>query len=603
MASDRNASDDDWLFATDDGFVPTEKLPSPEDYARMRAQQAQLEDDAAAQPRLTRPERPAPVRVPDMPDTSTQEIPILAPAPNTAAPAQPASPAEEEAATRPGGSTAVRVRRVDDDLDGESTAEHAVVKEPIQKSYARSGTTPTVAPEELKASISLPVQFRTVSPWDVVRDVLAVVSFIAVFATTVTESEHVVLDSAARIAAGIGIVGVAAASLMRWKAKDTNFQVIQNVRMLCQIPAVVAVLGVIGADFGASLPDLFHPLPDGPTIGVGAGVALLALGATVGGEPPRHEGHTPGEKQKGWARMALRVMRVLAYASFALAVVMMIGKAFAGAHLFALVTLSHAVPSLALIVLFLEAVLHRRPSWYVFEVGAVGLLVAGAIMDSSLEMEYAAPQSFSTGYVWLPLLFVGFGIVINRAYVRSMPLSFRRSDWIIYTVRAFEFSLIMHVVGFVSALAFVVAVFLGYDDGTPLSIAAMNAAFMVVFAVASAVARHELMCRHAARARTSGVVISVALAVLGFLGVIVNSVVASAGGTLTNGGLALIIGIAAGLMLTVPAPVRDEHGAPSLDRWFSEFRHRDLTGTGLWARVPDVGDETRQRRTFPTLSR
>src|SRR5690625_7444346 len=52
----------------------------------------------------------------------------------------------------------------------------------------------------------------------------------------------------------------------------------------------------------------------------------------------------------------------------------------------------------------------------------------------------ALPICFATGYVYLPLLFAGFGVMISRSFVRTMPISFRRADWLVYTVRAFEFS-------------------------------------------------------------------------------------------------------------------------------------------------------------------
>ena len=58
-------------------------------------------------------------------------------------------------------------------------------------------------------------------------------------------------------------------------------------------------------------------------------------------------------------------------------------------------------------------------------------------------------------------------------------------------------------------------------------------------------------------------------------------------------------GIAAALMLTVPAPVRDEFGAPDLARMFAEFRTRAQKGDPLLSRIPDVAAARAVRKVFP----
>src|SRR5690625_5754992 len=69
----------------------------------------------------------------------------------------------------------------------------------------------------------------------------------------------------------------------------------------------------------------------------------------------------------------------------------------------------------------------------------------------------ALPICFATGYVDLPLVFAGFGVMISRSFVRTMPISFRRADWLVYTVRAFEFSAVMHTAAVVWHLLAVIA--------------------------------------------------------------------------------------------------------------------------------------------------
>lgn len=88
--------------------------------------------------------------------------------------------------------------------------------------------------------------------------------------------------------------------------------------------------------------------------------------------------------------------------------------------------------------------------------------------------------------------------------------------------------------------------------------------------------------------------------VVGFLDVIVNSLATGAGAGLMTGGVALAIGVAAALMLTVPAPVRDDYGAPDLGRMFADFRTRNTPGTSASPElIPDVSEERARIKVFP----
>ncbi|MDU1122614.1 MAG: hypothetical protein E7A10_02850, partial [Dermabacter sp.] len=111
--------------------------------------------------------------------------------------------------------------------------------------------------------------------------------------------------------------------------------------------------------------------------------------------------------------------------------------------------------------------------------------------------------------------------------------------------------------------------------------------------------RKALVRKDAVKARGHAVSIGAALTLLGFLGVIVFSVVTGAAAGLTNGGLGLVAGITAALMITVPAPVRDEHGVPDLERTFAEFRARINGAAGATAFLPDVSEARRRTHRFP----
>ena len=139
----------------------------------------------------------------------------------------------------------------------------------------------------------------------------------------------------------------------------------------------------------------------------------------MGSERRGFEGYVPGAAAKARAGRWILVLRVLLLVSFALSLVMVVGKAVNGDPAFALVTLSNSLGSLALGLFIANPKLNEQPSWYVFLVGATAAMVVGAAADNSLRLEYAAPGSFSTSYVWLPFAFAAFGLLLSRSYVRS----------------------------------------------------------------------------------------------------------------------------------------------------------------------------------------
>lgn len=628
MASDKRSSgsEDDWLFDfahDDDHVVPTEKLPSPEDFARVRAEQARLDAERVA-PSPHRPERPAPARVPfvdsegplDDPERpATDGIPVVG---------DPAAAVDDSTAT---GEIPAATGEIPATGDTAATGEIPVLDSPTgaqpplaptgaepspapaaahPASYARSGSTPNQPPrQEIRTALPLPEAFAEMSGWDAVREGISIAAYIAVFSTVITWTGIAWLDVIARITAGIGLAGIIAAYVLRWRAAppmDRSLRLVRRVRLLTQIPAGLAALAVIITDLVLSLPVLFAKLPEGPPVGVGAGVALLTLGAVLGREPRRHEGFAPGDVEKSRSRTRLSLVRSATLASAVIAAVMMAGKAFAGDPLFSLVTLSRSLASFAIIMLFVEAALRRRPSWYVFLMGAAAALVLGAMLDASLQFTYAAPQSFATGFVWLPFMFAAFGIASSRSYVRSMPLSFRRVDWLVYSHRTFEYSAAMHAVGLLSAAMVALAILFGYPAQYGMGIASTNVVLMVVLFALSLAGRSALRSRDPQKARSTSILMAVLISSIGFLGVIINTVAYASGANLTDGGLGLVAGLAAALMLAVPAPIRNEYGAPDVALMFREFRFRDVSGTGLFSRVPNMSAETSQRKAFPAAS-
>uniref|UniRef100_UPI00404AF2FA DUF7937 domain-containing protein n=1 Tax=Brachybacterium sp. GPGPB12 TaxID=3023517 RepID=UPI00404AF2FA len=363
-------------------------------------------------------------------------------------------------------------------------------------------------------------------------------------------------------------------------------------------PALAIALLVLGADLVLSLPVLFAPLPDGPPVGIGVGVSLLLLGAILGIEPRAHEGYLPQERARRAARRPLLGVGIAAAAALLLALVMIVGRLFTTGWAFSLMTFANTLISAPLLAVVLASAARRERSWYVFSTAVVAALAIGALADNTLGPQFAAPISVARGFVYLPFLFAALGLMVSRSFVRSMPLSFRRTDWLVYSVRALELSALMHSAAVLWHLMGALAATSVPRPGGPV-LHLVDAAVCACFVLVSVFGRTAPLSRPAVSARASGVVASLVLVVVGFLDVIVSSIATASGAGLTTGGVALVLGIATALMLTVPAPVRDEFGAPDITRMFADFRARDNGRASLLDLVPDVTEATAERKTFP----
>ena len=120
--------------------------------------------------------------------------------------------------------------------------------------------------------------------------------------------------------------------------------------------------------------------------------------------------------------------------------------------------------------------------------------------------------------MYLPFLFAALGLMISRSFVRTMPISFRRTDWLVFTVRAFELSAVMHTAAVVwHLLAAIVAVDGRAPGSTILHL--IDAVVCVCFVVVFLFGRTSLLSRPAMSARANGVVAGLILVVVGFLDV------------------------------------------------------------------------------------
>ena len=584
--------DADWIFASSDPrTLPTERLPSRSEFDRYAApllarreepalpagegETADLSEiDAAALRAAGKPRRPRPaVGRGDEPDAATGVIPAV--------------DGEDSAGVGTPG------------VDGDTGAAAP------RRSYARSGTTPN-AEDDGRAQLStitIPARFQDLGIFDALRDVLALICLLAALTTSFTLGALPVVDLVGRIALGVALVALVAVHLLRWIPATPNLRLVRAVRIIGLLPALLTAIGTIVADLVLSVPVLFASLPDGPPVGLGVGVSLLLLGSVVGIEPRAHEGYVPQQRARSWSRRLLGGVAAAAALALVVALVMIVGRVFTTGWQYSLNTFGSTVISVVLLGIVLASALRpdllgRDRSWFVFSTGAVGGLVVLALADNTVRLQFAAPASFATSYVYLPFLFAAFGLMISRSFVRSMPVSFRRADWLVYTVRAMEFSALLHAAAVLWHLLAAITGTAGITLGGPV-LHLVDAAVCACFVAVSLFARKALLERPAALARATGVVASVVLVVVGFLDIIVNSIAIGAGAGLTTGGTALSIGVAAALMLTVPAPVRDEFGAPDLSRMFADFRTHGSGRESLLARVPDVTEERSRKKSFP----
>lgn len=558
--------DADWIFAIDDPHsLPTDRLPGREEF------------DRYAQPLLARrgqgPALPDQDRPGAEPDAVTGAIPVVE--------------GEEDGSDGPDGT------------DGTADETVAPLARPRVVSYARSGTTPNAEDDEIPiAGFQLPERFKDLGLFDALRDVLALICLTSALTTTFTVADNPVLDLLGRISIGVALAGLVAVHALRWIPAAPPLRAIRTLRVAGMAPALVVALLVLGADLVLSLPVLFAPLPDGPPVGVGVGVSLLLLGAILGIEPRAHEGYLPQERARRAARRLLLGVGIAAAAALLLALVMIVGRLFTTGWAFSLMTFANTLISALLLAVVLASALRRERSWYVFSTAVVAALAIAALADNTLGLQFAAPISVARGFVYLPFLLAALGLMISRSFVRSMPLSFRRTDWLVYSVRALELSALMHSAAVLWHLMGALAATSVPRPGGPV-LHLVDAAVCACFVLVSVFGRTALLSRPAVSARASGVVASLVLVVVGFLDVIVSSIATASGAGLVTGGVALVLGIATALMLTVPAPVRDEFGAPDISRMFADFRARDNGRVSLLDLVPDVSHATAERKIFP----
>ena len=584
--------DADWIFASDDPHtLPTERLPDRAEFdrysapllARRRAEAARPPSEHGTVDLSGRDPEQRPVG--SEPDAVTGAIPAVDPEAEGDAPSGMGADASPE---DPEGGTA-------------RPATTAPLRTPHDLAYARSGTTPNAEDDDPPAGINgfvLPDRFRELGLFDALRDVLALICMATAMTTTFTVAHSVLVDGIGKAAIGVGLAALVAVHLLRWIPKRPPLRAVRVVRVAGLAPAMLVAVGVVIDDLVQSLPVLFASLPEGPPVGIGVGVPLLLLGALIGMEPRAHEGYLPRTRARRVARIGLVAIGIAAAVALLVALVMIVGRLFTTGWGYSLMTFADAVTSTLLLAIVLLSALRRERSWFVFATGAAGGLVLAALADNTLELQFAAPLSFATDFVYLPFLFAAFGLMISRSFVRTMPISFRRTDWLVYTVRAFEFSVLMHTSAVLWHLLAAISSSSGRTPGGPV-LHLVDAAVCLCFVAVSLFARTSLLSRPALVARANGVVAGLILVVVGFLDVIVNSLATGAGAGLATGGTALAIGIAASLMLTVPAPVRDEFGAPDISRMFADFRTRDAGGVSLLTLVPDVTEETARKKTFP----
>ena len=578
--------DSDWIFATDDPHtLPTERLPDRAEFDRYSAPLLARRRSAALPPGENETVDlsgldPEQLRAGTEPDAATGAIPAIDP------------DAEEDAVP-----TTVTVP---EESVGPSTT--APLRAPRDVTYARSGTTPNAEDEDAPATglngFVLPERFKDLGIFDALRDVMALICMVAAMTTTFTVARSTLVDGVGKIVIGVGLAALVAVHLMRWIPSTPPLPAIRVVRVAGLAPALLVAVGTVVSDLVGSLPVLFSSLPDGPPVGLGVGVSLLLLGAILGIEPRAHEGYLPQARARRVARILLVAVGIAAAAALLLALVMIIGRLFTTGWSYSLLVIGDTVISALLLGIVLASALLRERSWYVFSTAAVSSLAVAALADNTLQLQFAAPLSFATDYVYLPFLFAALGLMISRSFVRTMPIAFQRTDWLVFTVRAFEFSALLHTAAVLWHVLAAVVATSGRIQGSPV-LHLIDAAVCLCFVAVSLFARTSLLSRPAVTARANGVIAGLLMVVVGFLDVIVNSLATGAGAGLVTGGTALTVGIAAALMLTVPAPVRDEFGAPDIVRMFADFRARDSGSVSLLSQVPDVTEETARKKAFP----
>src|SRR5699024_9062391 len=140
------------------------------------------------------------------------------------------------------------------------------------------------------------------------------------------------------------------------------------------------------------------------------------------------------------ARRAARTMLIgvgiAAAAALLIALVMIVGRIFTTGWAYSLLAFANASISVLLLGIVLAAALRRERAWYVLSTAVVAALVIAALADSTRALRFAAPLTSASGFGYLPFLSAAFGLLISRSFVRNVPVSFRRTGWLVYSVRA-----------------------------------------------------------------------------------------------------------------------------------------------------------------------
>ncbi|MGO1568875.1 MAG: hypothetical protein ACTHXC_12660, partial [Brachybacterium sp.] len=369
--------DDDWIFAIDDPHsLPTDRLP---DRAAFDRYATPLLARRAASPALPPGENET-VDLSSLdlePDTSTGAIPMVG------------ADDEDPAATEPEDSAE------DDQLV-------APLRSPGAVSYARSGTTPNAEHDEIPLNgLVLPDRFKELGVFDALRDVLALICLVAALTTTFTLADSQLLELGGKIGIGTGIAALVIVHLLRWVPEKAPLGAVRILRVAGLLPALLVAVTVIVADLVLSLPKLFASLPEGPPVGIGIGVSLLLLGAILGIEPRAHEGYLPKQRARRVSRTLLLGVAGGATLALLIALVMIVGRVFTTGWAFSLMTFANALVSALLLAIVLTSALRRERAWYVFSTAVVAALVIAALADNTLGLQFAAPLSFASGFVYL----------------------------------------------------------------------------------------------------------------------------------------------------------------------------------------------------------
>src|SRR5699024_439406 len=214
-------------------------------------------------------------RLPDREEFDRYSAPLLAR--RSAQPARPPGPDGNADAGEPDATTGA-IPTLDEHGEVPEAADPgtaAAAGEPVHPpaaSYARSGTTPNAADDEVQLrGIVLPDRFRALGVFDALRDVLALICLVSALTTTFTLGADPWIDGYGKAAIGTGLVALIAVHLLRWIPTSAPLSLVRLVRMIGLLPALITGISVVAADLVLSLPVLMASLPEGPPVGIGVG--------------------------------------------------------------------------------------------------------------------------------------------------------------------------------------------------------------------------------------------------------------------------------------------------------------------------------------------